>query len=326
LDREKLASLRLPNFWREKNPRSRLLSVVSMQLHPRDIGQLLIGYTEGAVLYSFKQNAPIQYFHYEVPIGAQGGNADPMSVQTLRHPRLVQVFWHPTGTFIGTAYDDESFVIWDPKEARVVMARTVTDIHVNKPGNMPKPTPGTLALKVPFAKIAWCAKENPDDTGILIAGGISSTLEQKGLTFLELGPTPVYATSSWQLLATHLESKRQHFLATPAGAEIVDFCLIPRTSPHFAGAQDPIAIIALLTSGELITLSFPSGHLISPTNQLHPSISFLHPFVTSIAVATVDRVRWLGMTENRNQGPKLLRGGESFSYVKIACYERGDKA
>jgi syntaxin-binding protein 5 len=312
LDREKIAPLRLPNFWRERNPRARLLAVVSMQLHPRDIGQLLIGYTEGAVIYSFKQNRPIQYFQYEVPAGAPGGNADPQAAQNVRRPKLTQVFWHPTGTFVGTAYDDATIVIWDPKEARIIMARTVIDTHVNSPGKQTNAfgsTPGTFALKEPFARIAWCCKENPDDTGIIIAGGVPTTLPQKGMTFLELGPTPVYATSSWPILTSHFEAKRQHFLPTPPGAEIVDFCLVPRVSPHFAGAQDPIAIIALLTSGELITLSFPSGNPISPTNQLPPSVSFVHPFVTSIAVSAVDRTRWLGMTENRQQGPLLLRGG-----------------
>jgi hypothetical protein len=129
------------------------------------------------------------------------------------------------------------------------------------------------------------------------------------MTFLELGPTPVYATSTWPILTDHFKAKKLHFLPTPPGAEILDFCLIPRTSPHFAGAQDPIAILALLSSGELITLSFPSGYPISPTNQLHPSITFVHPFVTSVAVAPVERMRWLGMTENRQQGPQLCRGG-----------------
>ncbi|TVY62265.1 Lethal(2) giant larvae protein-like protein SRO77 [Lachnellula suecica] len=312
LEGEKLAPLRLPNFWKERSPRSRLLSIVSMQLHPRDIGQLLIGYTEGAVIYSFKQNKPIKYFDYEVPAGAQSGNADPMSAETARRPHLTHVFWHPTGTFVGTAYDDATLVFWDPKDGRVVMARTLTDTHVNVPGKQSSSfgnTPGTYSLKEPFSRIAWCAKENPDDTGLLVAGGAPATLPQKGLTFLELGPTPVYATSTWQVLKDHFEAKRQHILPSPPGAEIVDFCLIPRASPHFAGAQDPIAVIALLTSGELITLSFPSGHPISPTNQLHPSVSFLHPFVTSIAVSPVDRTRWLGMVENRQQGPLLLRGG-----------------
>ncbi|TVY26240.1 Lethal(2) giant larvae SRO77-like protein [Lachnellula hyalina] len=312
LEGEKLAPLRLPNFWRERNPRSRLLPIVSMQLHPRDIGQLLIGYTEGAVIYSFKLNKPTKYFEYEVPVGAPGGTADPTAVNTARKPHLTQVFWHPTGTFVGIAYDDESMVFWDPKDGRIVMSRTLTDTHVNEPGKQLSGfgnTPGTLSVKEPFTRIAWCAKGNPDDTGILIAGGFPTTLPQRGLTFLELGATPVYATSSWQVLSDHFNAKRQHLLPTPPGAEIVDFCLIPRSSPHFAGAQDPIAVIALLTSGELITLSFPSGHPISPTNQLHPSISFLHPFVTSLSVANVDRTRWLGMVENRQQGPQLLKGG-----------------
>jgi syntaxin-binding protein 5 len=316
LDREKLAPLRLPNFWRERNPRTKLIPILSMQLHPRDIGQLLIGYAEGAVIYSFKQEKPIKFFQYEVPIGAPGGNADPMAIEKVRNPRLTQAFWHPTGTFVATAHEDSSLVFWDPKDGRVVMARTLTDTHVDKPGtqlNSFGNTTGTFSLKEPFARIAWCCKDNPDDTGILIAGGMTNTLPQKGLTFLELGPTPVYAASTWQILTDHFEGKKQHLLPTPPGAEVVDFCLIPRSSPHFSGAQDPIAVIALLTSGELVTLSFPSGHPISPTNQLHPSISFVHPFVTSMAVAPIERVRWLGMTEKRQQGPLLLKGGAEAS-------------
>jgi syntaxin-binding protein 5 len=305
---EKIAPLRLPNFWRERSPKSRLLPVVSMQLHPRDIGQLLIGYSEGVVIYSFKQNKPIKYFEYAVPAGAPGGNADPQSIGTVRKPRLTQVFWHPTGTFVAGAFEDATMVFWDPKDGRVVMARTLTETHVDKPGN-PSANPDIFDSKEPFAKIAWCCRENPDDTGILVAGGASRVSPQKGLTFMELGQTPVYATSSWQVLSDHFEAKKQHFLPTPPGAEIADFCLIPRTSPHFAGNQDPIAIIAVLTSGELITMSFPSGYPISPTNMLPPSVAFVHPFVTSIAVSALDRGRWLGMVESRQRGTRILKGG-----------------
>ncbi|EPE35895.1 WD40 repeat-like protein [Glarea lozoyensis ATCC 20868] len=305
---EKIAPLRLPNFWKERSPKSRLLPVVSMQLHPRDIGQLLIGYTEGVVIYSFKQAKPIRYFEYTVPAGAPGGNTDSQSIGTVRKPKLTQVLWHPTGTFVAGAFDDESLVFWDSKDGRVVMARTLTDTNVDKPGNVSK-DPGAFNFKEPFVKIAWCCRENPDDTGILIAGGSSKISPQKGLTFMELGQTPVYATSSWQVLSDHFEAKKQHFLPTPLGAEVVNFCLIPRTSPHFAGNQDPIAIIAVLTSGELITLSFPSGYPISPTNMLPPSLTFVHPFVTTIAVAPLDRGRWLGMVESRQRGTRILKGG-----------------
>jgi syntaxin-binding protein 5 len=315
LDRERLAPLRLPNFWRERTPRARILPIVSMQLHPKDIGQLLIAYTEGAVVYSFKQNKAIKWFHYEVPVGAPGGNSDPAGMSTVRTPRLTQALWHPSGTFVATAYDDASLVFWDPSkpgDAKLLMARTLEDTHVNKPGGSSGKygqKPGTFSLKEPYSRIVWCAKENPDDTGLLIAGGQPMSMPSKGITFLEFGQTPVYATSSWQVLSDHFNGKRQHVLPSPPGAEIADYCLVPRNSPHYEGAQDPIAIITLLSSGELITTTFPSGHPISPTNQLHPSLSFVHPFVQSIAVTAVDRTRWLGMTETRQQGPQLLRGG-----------------
>jgi syntaxin-binding protein 5 len=305
---EKIAPLRLPNFWKERSPKSRLLPVVSMQLHPRDIGQLLIGYTEGAVIYSFKQNKPIKYFEYTVPAGAPGGNADPQSLGTVRRPRLTQVLWHPTGTFVAGTFEDASLVFWDSKDGRVVMARTLAETHIDKPGTK-STNPEAFDFKEPFTKVAWCCRENPDDTGILIAGGTTSISPQKGLTFMELGQTPVYATSSWQVLSDHFEAKKQHFLPTPPGAEVANFCLIPRTSPHFAGNQDPIAIIAVLTSGELITLSFPSGYPISPTNMLPPSLTFVHPFVTAIAVSELDRGRWLGMVESRQRGTRILKGG-----------------
>ena len=130
------------------------------------------------------------------------------------------------------------------------------------------------------------------------------------MTFWELSRTPVYATSSWQILSDHFETpKRSRLLPTPPNVEVVDFCLIPRKTPWFNGAHDPIAILALLSSGELMTLSFPSGYLISPTNQLHLSLTFIHPFITHISHSSVERSRWLGMTENRRSGPPILRGG-----------------
>lgn len=304
LDRERPSPFRVTNFWRQKDAKARGLALVSMQLHPRDIGQLLIAYTHGAIIYSFKQNQAIKFFEYQLPPGAPGGNAD--GVDTMRRPRLSHAMWHPTGTFILTAHDDGSLVFWDPKDGRVVMARSLYETKVDQP--MPNSPRATFVE--PFTRITWCCKENPDDTGVLIAGGQALNAPQKGgLTFLDLGPTPAYATSTWQVLTDHFQGKRQIALPTPLGAEVVSFSLIPRSSPHFAGAQDPVAIMALLSSGEIITMSFPSGSPISPTNQLHPSLSFVQPFVTRVAVSTLDRGRWLGMVEKRSLGEPLVRGG-----------------
>ncbi|KAL1953139.1 hypothetical protein VTO42DRAFT_3553 [Malbranchea cinnamomea] len=313
LDRHVLTPFTLPNFWKERNPKSRIVPIVSLAFHPRDIGKLLIGYSEGAVIFSVKQNVPTKYFHYEVPRGAPGGDSDPSLAQEPRRPRLTKALWHPTGTFILTVHEDSSLVFWDPKDGRIVMARTIQDVDVNKPGSgstTQGSAPGTFSMKEPILQIAWCCKENPDDTGILIAGGLPTTQTSRGLTFFDLGVTPNYQTSSWQALSNHLASpKRKITIPTPPKAEVVNFCLIPRSSPHFAGAQDPLAVIVLLSSGELITMSFPSGHPITPTNMLHVSLSFVHPFINKFALASVDRTRWLGWREKRAQGPQFLIGG-----------------
>ena len=313
LDRFNLAPLRIPNLWKDRNPRARLLPVVSLAFHPRDIGNLLIGYSEGAVIFSFKSNGPKKFFHYELPPGAPGGDPEANPGSQRRYPRLTQALWHPTGTFVLTSHDDSSFVIWDAKDGRVVQARTLQSSNVNQPGastQLAGSSRGTFAIKEPLFRVAWCSKVNPDDTGILIAGGLSSTEPNKGLTFMDLGPTPNYATSSWQLLSNYLEQpKAQHVLPTPLNADVVEFCLVPRKLPHFAGSSDPIAVIALLASGETVTLSFPSGHPITPTNQLHVSLTFVHPFVNRIDMAYVERTKWLGMMENRSHGPSMLKGG-----------------
>lgn len=273
----------------------------------------MVGYSEGAVTYSFKTDGPKNYFHYEVPAGAPGGDSEANPASQLRYPRLTQALWHPTGTFILTTHEDSSFVVWDLKDGRIIQARTLQAANVNQPGassGIAGSGRGMFAIKEPLFRIAWCSKANPDDTGLLIAGGVSTTEPTKGLTFLDLGPTPNYATTSWPVLSAHFESpKRQHILPTPPNAEVADFCLIPRKSPHFAGSNDPIAVIALLASGEMVTLSFPSGHPITPTNQLHVSLSFIHPFVNRIDMAFVDRTRWLGMVESRSHGPPILKGG-----------------
>ncbi|KAH0537260.1 hypothetical protein FGG08_005922 [Glutinoglossum americanum] len=327
LDREVLSPFRIPNLWRERSPKARVLPIVTLALHPRDIGSLLIGYTEGAVIFSFKQNKPTKFFQYELPRGAPGGDSDPASVNSVRQPRLTQALWHPTGTFILTGHEDSSMVIWDPKDGRVVVARTLQDVNVNIPGagiaNYGM-TPGTFSLKEPLFRIAWCSRQNPDDTGLLIAGGAPTTMPTKGLTFLELGLTPNYSTSSWQILSDHFASpKRQRIFPTPPNAEVIDFCLIPRSSPYYAGACDPVAVLALLSSGELVTLSFPSGQPIPPTNNLHLSLSLVHPFAHRTDFSAVKRERWLGMIEKRNHFTPIVIGGAGATHPLKRYQNRG---
>lgn len=317
LDRLSLArNFRLPNFWAEKEPNIRAVSLVGMSLHPRDVGKLLIGYSHGAVVYSFKQNKPVNFLQYAVLPGAPGGNG--VGMDKMRHPRLTHALWHPSGTLVVTAHEDSSLVFWDPREEKVVMARTRTQMRVDQPGG----DPGQQTYCEPYTKLAWCCKENCDDSGLLVAGGQAPDESQKSMTFIDFGVTPVYATATWHILAEYCKGKRQNELSLPMGAQSVDFLLIPRESPYFGGAQDPIAIISLLSSGELITMSFPSGYPISPANQLHPSTFFVQPFITRVNVSSLERPRWLSMMEKRDQGEPILKGGAEAARPRKRFEER----
>ncbi|EAU35077.1 conserved hypothetical protein [Aspergillus terreus NIH2624] len=312
LDRENLTPFRVPNLWAERNPRARICPVISLSFSPRDIGKLLVGYPEGAVVFSFKQNVAQKYFQYEVPPGALGGNCDVPS-PSLRRPHLTRALWHPNGIFICTVHDDNSLVFWDTKDGRKIMARSLQASNIDQPAATPdrRLSAGeAVGVRDPITQVIWCVKENGDDSGLLVAGGRHKAEPNKGLTFIDFGPTPNYQTSSWAIISGYFQDPKQVMnIPTPPGADVVDICVIPRTSPYYAGAHDPIAMIALLSSGELITMSFPSGHPITPTNMLHPSLTFVHPFVTKTILTEVDRSAWLGLRERRSQGPKFVMGG-----------------
>lgn len=311
LDRETMTPFRVPNLWAQHNPRARMCPVIALSFSPRDIGKILVGYPEGAVTFTFKQNMPQKYFQYEVPPGASGGNSE-LAHREVRRPRLTKALWHPNGIFILTVHDDNSLVFWDSKDGRKITARSLQDVKIDEPGAVPdRRMSGTnfVGPKDPITQVAWCVKQNGDDSGLLIAGGRAPS-DQKGLTFMDLGPSPNYQTSSWPMLSSFFEDPKQMLnIPTPPGAEVVDFCLIPRSSPYFAGAHDPIAVMALLSSGEVITMSFPSGHPITPTNMIHPYLSLVHPFANKVKLTSVDRSAWLGLKEKRAQGPKFLLGG-----------------
>ena len=120
---------------------------------------------------------------------------------------MTEAVWHPNGIFILTVHEDTSLVLWDSKDGRKLQARTLHATNVDQPGGSRPAGPDgeTTGPKEPIIKVAWCAKESPDDTGLLVAGGRHVGDPNKGLTFLDMGPTPNYQTSSWQVLSSYFE-------------------------------------------------------------------------------------------------------------------------
>lgn len=218
MDREAAAPFRIPNLWVEIDARGRGTPVIALQFHPRDVGSLLVAFSHGAVIYSFKLNKAQRFFQYEVPPGAPGGDDVPTTLNIPKRPRLTQAVWHPTGTFVMTGHEDSSIVFWDTlKDGRMIMARTLTDTNVATQGHAPLGLGrGAPVGKEPLFKMSWCANQHdPEDTAILIAGGQSTQSPSKGLTLFEMGRTPIYATSTWEAFAAYFETpKRLRVLST----------------------------------------------------------------------------------------------------------------
>ncbi|KAI5817520.1 lethal giant larvae like, C-terminal-domain-containing protein [Pyronema omphalodes] len=301
LDREVAArDFKIVNFWRKRAGGPRSLPIVSLDLHPKNIDILLITYPEGSAVYSFsainkqdnKQGDVLHYLELPAPHGARNA------------PRVVSATWHPTGTFVCMTHEDSTISIWNPKDGTLIAARNVDDTIVRGA------SAEELAIKRPISKIAWCSTSNPDDTSLLIAGGTSMAMPTTGMTLIDLGPTPITLTSSLKTLSDHfIYPRKQKILPTSMEFDVVDFCVIPKTTPHYGGGHDPMAVIALLANGELVTLEFPTGNPLSPALSLHPSLVLAHPYASRFDLTMVKRDRWLGLPDIAKPKYSILEGG-----------------
>jgi syntaxin-binding protein 5 len=313
IDRECVAKFTIPNLYRGRSQgpgvKTRILPTVAMALHPKDIGMLLVGYSYGAALFSFKENRAVKYFELEIPAFAKGGDTDPSVMSRSRRPRLTHLAWHPSGTYVLTCHEDGCIAFWDAKnEAAPLHVRTVDETFVNIPrGSYQTKTEETMTIREPIVQAAWCSATDPEDTSILISGGQQSNLAQKGLTYFDFGPT------TGNLLAEHLSNhvsspRKQRIL--PTFSQALSFTVIPRTSPFYNGTHEPLAVLALLETGEIASYSLPDCQPLPVAQTLPPAITFVSPPITQFSIAVVPQQRWqsfIGRSKSRNR--HILLGG-----------------
>ncbi|KAK6537985.1 hypothetical protein TWF694_010877 [Orbilia ellipsospora] len=308
LDRDLVAPFRIPNIWRQNNPKVISAPVVSLALHPRDLGSLLIGYSEGAVVYSIKQAKAVTTISLEIPAGAPGADVDPLIIKTARHPKLTNAIFSPNGNFILTTHEDGCLAFFSTSDGRLLTARTVQDGDVHLP--VPPSAVDDLTTKQPIYKVAWCCTKNIDETTLLIAGGNNSTMPAKGISLIEFGASPNFKTSQWKQIVEHLSTpKRQRFLPVLKTTDVVDFCLIPRTSPYFAGAHDVAAAILLFSDGDITTMRLPDGSPISPAGMMHVNLNLIQPRPLHLDMFKVNRAKWLIMHVTRDKPDPFFKGG-----------------
>lgn len=242
---------RIPNLMPEGNRHS---MVVALQTHPKDNNQLLIAYNTGVALWNLKQKAIIRVFIFEIPPGAMGGIAvDGMfNSNESRFPHVTVVAWRPDGQGVVVGYDDGCLAFFDLKVERPVLARTIHEVNVNIPGVKPL-VERTTAQFVPIYQITWCLNSNKEDTTLIVAGGTSS-IDMYGLHVFEFSAKPDYKSP-----------RRQHTLTTES--DILDFAVLPRESPWYNSALDPIAVLILTNKGGIQSFGFEAPHprYISPS-------------------------------------------------------------
>ncbi|KAF9143368.1 hypothetical protein BGX30_000603 [Mortierella sp. GBA39] len=234
---------RIPNILPEG---SRHSLVISIKTHPTDSNQLLIAYNTGIILWNLKLKTVVRAFIYEIPPGAMGGIAvgdDPsmFGMNESRYPHVTVISWKPDGIGFVSGYDDGSFVFWDITQERPVLARTIHEIQVNVPGIKPVFERATSQF-IPIYQLTWCLHENREDTTLIVAGGTGS-IDMFGLHLFD-----------YPANADYRRPKRHQVLTMDT--DLLDFLVVPRSSPWYGGAFDPIAILVLTNRGGVRAFEF----------------------------------------------------------------------
>ncbi|KAF9955977.1 hypothetical protein BGZ65_003053 [Modicella reniformis] len=249
---------RIPNILPEGNKHS---LVISIKAHPRDNNQLLIAYNTGVALWNLKQKSVIRTFIYEIPPGAMGGVSagdGTLGLNGGRYPQVTVISWRPDGIGFVSGYDDGCFVFWDIRQEKPVLARTIHEINVNIPGTRPA-SERDAAQFVPIYQLSWCFQGRKDETTLIVAGGTGS-IDPYGLHLFDFTAKPDY------------RNPKRHYTLT-LESDMLDFVVLPRESPWFNGALDPVSILVLTNRGGVISFGFAS-----PIPQALPStLSFIEP-------------------------------------------------
>ncbi|KAF9950189.1 hypothetical protein BGZ72_008120 [Mortierella alpina] len=250
---------RIPNLIPE-GPKHSL--VVSIKTHPKDNNQLLIAYNTGIALWNLKTKSVIHTYIYEIPPGAMGGlvAGDGMfGVNESRYPHVTVIAWRPDGLGFVSGYDDGCFVFWDVRQEGPILARTIHEVQVNVPGIRPVFERATSQF-VPIYQLSWCLHSNLEDTTLVVAGGTSS-VDMYGLHLFD-----------YPAKADYRSPRRHQTLAMES--DILDFVVLPRNSPWYNGALDPVSILVLTNRGGVKSFAFNPPH----TVQAVPScLSMVEP-------------------------------------------------
>lgn len=300
----------IPNYQLKKggafNGTIRDQSIKSVQIHPRDIGTILVAYSKLVILYSLTEERIKQDFVYELLPGAPGGNFSPKDINSVRYPSVKKAIFHPNGLNLLTLHSDGSLVFWDTNNGTLILARTLFDTDIDKPSRL-------MTQSQNMNDIEWICEKNPENTSLLIS-------DNHDLIKMDFDTTPKYSLTSYEKMAefySNLKNLKIFPINNDNQDRITKVLSLPITSPFFNNNHNPNLILILLSDGSLTFLKYPIGKLISKSSILPTSVSWLNSKVTFMSSLLMPQKSWNEIIEDYNQNNTkgdfysqfLLKGG-----------------
>ncbi|RCK57682.1 Lethal(2) giant larvae SRO77 [Candida viswanathii] len=336
VDRLHQTPFRIDNLQKKIMPKEKMSPVVSIEWHPRDIGTLLVGYNQSAIVYSLVSGEIKSVLVYQLSKEhrafelashvSHGGKKKMFGSSKLVIPKLKEAHFHPNGLHAVTVHEDNSIVFWDIASGTILEARNVFDVHIHQPGT-PLPIPEVFH---PIETVRWVCGEDPENTKLLISGGDPNATNC--IHVLDFGYTLKYSITS--------NERQGEFYAQPqSGQRIIPLTfylnkteiqevittiqpITQNGSPYFHDGHDPSFLLLVSNLGQIYLVSFSEsaggqgcsdlGSVVLPT-----SVSFIHPPLCSFDVQEVRRIDWYSIMSNRissgvtSKTTELLYGGMS---------------
>jgi hypothetical protein len=249
-----------------------------IKIHPNDLNLILVAHEGGISLYNLKQEHTVRTFELIIPPGAIGANSNTNhpSVFEERRPKVNCVCFRPDGLMLAAGYSDGCLAFWSIYDGEApVLVRTIDRENVFTFDWQDTPDIGASNVesslnstnREPIFRLAWShcppAVENDqsnqldmskDGTKLVILGGLLAN-DPIGVHVLHY---PKYHLNN--KTTTELDDDTRTALkdsVSSVGHSVYltheipeDFLLIPRKSPYFDGAEDPLAILISSTCNQ----------------------------------------------------------------------------
>ena len=318
MDRDCMSPYRIPNLYRERHDewrrqrlpfapsKSKIPFVASLQFHPRDVGTVLIGYPDGAVVYSFKTNSAEHYYELEIPPFAPGGGVyAETELEFTRRPRLLSAVYHPNGGQVLTAHIDGCLAFWNGTHNLPVQVRTVDSSDVN----IPSRSRPHMVEREPITDIKWFCTENLEKTSIILSGG-HPLGHFKGLTVFRFGDIASIAALAPELISRHYSYPQKQLLLPTRNEDVILICFLDTVSPFHGCGHAPGSVLAFLANGEIECFELTTGYPLKMSWELPAPLSWQSPRIEKANCVEISRHRWAQWAyENPSPSHMILKGG-----------------